>query len=253
MELAVAAWVFLVLLIKSPIVVDGTLTRVFHSDTAYSHAPSIRWISEYGVVPGLGNLLAPLAVDCLWFQPAALFGFSFLFPHRLHALMGFAVFWASCFAFGGVRDWVGGGAGRTPSNLFQALVMLPLLELGKYIISDSGDEPSAGFVLVTLALGCRYIERQCDVRGTRGLFMATAILALFSVGLKWSVSPLQLLAVAFILQRAQAAGRGVVGLRGGTRGCHAGPEADPKRHPVRLSRLSVSGPRLVRCPLEGAA
>ncbi|RYU56718.1 hypothetical protein EWI61_14370 [Methylolobus aquaticus] len=209
-ELAVAALVFLVLLIKSAIVVDGTLTRVFHSDTAYYHAPSIRWISEYGVVPGLGNLLAPLAVDYLWFQPAALFGFSFLLPHRLHALMGFVVFWAFCFAFGGLRDWVGGGAGRTPSNLFRALVMLPLLELGNYIVSDSGDEPSAVFVLVTLALGCRYIERQRDVRGTRALFMAIAILALFSVGLKWSVLPLLLLAAAFTLQRAQAAGRGLL-------------------------------------------
>ncbi len=205
-ELAVPALLFVVLLVKSAIVVDGTLTRVFHSDTAYYHAPSIRWISEYGVVPGLGNLLAPLAVDYLWFQPAALFGFSFLLPHRLHALMGFVVFWAFCFAFGGLREWVGGGAGRTPSNLFRALVMLPLLELGNYIVSDSGDEPSAVFVLVTLALGCRYIERQRDARETSALFMAIAILALFSVGLKWSVLPLLLLAAAFTLQRAQAAG-----------------------------------------------
>ena len=205
-QLAVPALVFLVLLVKSAIVVDGTLTRVFHSDTAYYHAPSIRWISEYGVVPGLGNLLAPLAVDYLWFQPAALFGFSFLLPDRLHALMGFVVFWAFCFAFGGLREWVGGGAGRTPSNLFRALVMLPLLELGNYIVSDSGDEPSAVFVLVTLALGCRYIERQNDVRGSRSLFIAIAILALFSVGLKWSVLPLLLLVAAFTLQRAQAAG-----------------------------------------------
>jgi hypothetical protein len=205
-QLAVPALVFLVLLIKSAIVVDGTLTRVFHSDTAYYHAPSIRWISEYGVVPGLGNLLAPLAVDYLWFQPGALFGFTLLLPHRLHALMGFVVFWAFCFAFGGLRDWVGGGAGRTPSNLFRALMMLPLLELGNYIVSDSGDEPSAVFVLITLALGCRYIERQSDTRDSRSLFVAIAILAVFSVGLKWSVLPLLLLAAAFTLQRARVVG-----------------------------------------------
>lgn len=53
---AVVGLVFVLLAIKSAIVVEGTLTKVFHSDTAYYHAPSIRWIAEYGVVPGLGNL-----------------------------------------------------------------------------------------------------------------------------------------------------------------------------------------------------
>lgn len=203
---AVPVVVLVLLLIKSAIAVDGTLTKVFHSDTAYYHGPSIRWIAEYGVVPGLGNLLSPLAVDYLWFQPGALFGFAFLLPHRLHALMGFTAFWAFCFAWGGLRAWVGGGAGRSPSNLFRALMLFPLLELSNYIVSDSGDEPSAVFVLVAIALGCRYVERARDLKASRALFAAILILVLFSVGLKWSVLPLLVLGAVFALQRAAIAG-----------------------------------------------
>lgn len=198
--------VLLVFAIKSAIAVDGTLTEVFHSDTAYYHAPSIRWISEYGIVPGLGNLLSPLAVDYLWFQPAALFGFPFLLPHRLHALMGFTAFWAVCFALGGLRDWLGGSPGRTPSNLFRALTLLPLLELGNYIVSDSGDEPAAVFVLVAIALGCRFIEWRHREPGSRALFAAVLVLVLFTVGLKWSALPLAALAVSFTWNRARTTG-----------------------------------------------
>ena len=34
----------------------GTSTGIIHYDTGLYHAQSIRWIEEYGVVPGLGNL-----------------------------------------------------------------------------------------------------------------------------------------------------------------------------------------------------
>jgi hypothetical protein len=204
--LAVTLLVFLVFVIKSAVAVDGTLTEVFHSDTAYYHAPSIRWISEYGVVPGLGNLLSPLAVDYLWFQPAALFGFSFLLPHRLHALMGFTAFWAFCFALGGLKEWLSGNAGPTPSNLFRALSLVPLLEIGNYIVSDSGDEPAAVFVLVAVALGCRYIEWRHEPASSRALFLAVLILVSFAVGLKWSALPLAVLALSFTLHRVRAVG-----------------------------------------------
>lgn len=196
--------VFLLLKSALPVDIHGALAFMFHSDTAYYHAPSIRWISEYGVVPGLGNLLSPLAVDYLWFQPDALFGFSFLLPHRLHALSGFTVFWAYCFALGGFREFLLSKDGRVFSNAFRALMLLPLLELGNYIVSDSGDEPAALLVLITLALGCRYIERHGDSSSARPLFAAVAILAFFTVALKWSALPLLLLIMGFTLRNVRS-------------------------------------------------
>ena len=67
----------------------GTSTGFIHYDTGLYHAQSIRWIEEYGIVPGLGNLHSRLAYNSASFCLSALYSFSFLGGQSYHCCAGF--------------------------------------------------------------------------------------------------------------------------------------------------------------------
>ena len=67
----------------------GTSTGMIHYDTGLYHAQSIRWIEEYGVVPGLGNLHSRLAYNSASFCLTALYSFAFLGGQSYHVTAGY--------------------------------------------------------------------------------------------------------------------------------------------------------------------
>ena len=85
----------------------GTSTGIIHYDTGLYHAQSIRWIEEYGIVPGLGNLHSRLAYNSAAFCLSALYSFAFLGGQSYHCCAGFLGFLLAltCFeAFGRNRE-----------------------------------------------------------------------------------------------------------------------------------------------------
>lgn len=70
----------------------GTSTGIIHYDTGLYHAQSIRWIEEYGIVPGLGNLHSRLAYNSASFCLSALYSFAFLGGQSYHCCAGFLAF-----------------------------------------------------------------------------------------------------------------------------------------------------------------
>lgn len=70
----------------------GTSTGIIHYDTGLYHAQSIRWIEEFGIVPGLGNLHSRLAYNSASFCLSALYSFAFLGGQSYHACAGFVAF-----------------------------------------------------------------------------------------------------------------------------------------------------------------
>lgn len=60
-----------------------------HYDSDLYHAQSIRWIEEYGVVPGLGNIHVRFAYNSSFFALSALYSMKFLGGQPLHAVNGF--------------------------------------------------------------------------------------------------------------------------------------------------------------------
>ena len=60
-----------------------------HFDSGLYHAQSIRWIEEYGVVPGLANLHCRLAYNSSAFVLTALYSMKFLVGRSLHTVAGF--------------------------------------------------------------------------------------------------------------------------------------------------------------------
>lgn len=70
----------------------GTSTGIIHYDTGLYHAQSIRWIEEYGVVRGLGNLHSRLAYNSASFCLSALYSMAFLGGQSYHCCAGFLAF-----------------------------------------------------------------------------------------------------------------------------------------------------------------
>lgn len=58
-------------------------------DSDLYHAQSIRWIEEYGIVKGLGNLHVRFAYNSSSFALSALYSMKFLLGRSLHGLSGF--------------------------------------------------------------------------------------------------------------------------------------------------------------------
>ncbi len=70
----------------------GASRGIIHYDTSLYHAQSIRWIEEYGVVPGLGNLHSRLAYNSAAFCLSALYSMAFLGGQSYHCCVGFLAF-----------------------------------------------------------------------------------------------------------------------------------------------------------------
>lgn len=88
-----AVYVLLVLLMAY-----GTSRGYMHFDTGLYHAQSIRWIEEYGVVPGLGNVQARFGYNSAAFPLTALYSMKAVFGQSLHTTAGFFSLLGSVFA-----------------------------------------------------------------------------------------------------------------------------------------------------------
>lgn len=88
-----AAYVLLILLMAY-----GTSRGYMHFDTGLYHAQSIRWIEEYGVVPGLGNVQARFGYNSAAFPLTALYSMKGVFGQSLHTTAGFFALLGSIFA-----------------------------------------------------------------------------------------------------------------------------------------------------------
>ena len=79
--------IFLILLLL--VFSYGASRGYLHFDSGLYHAQSIRWIEEYGVVPGLANLHCRLAYNSSAFTLTALYSMEFLIGQSLHTVAGF--------------------------------------------------------------------------------------------------------------------------------------------------------------------
>jgi hypothetical protein len=88
--------VFVILLIIAFAFLTAQVPSAY--DTSLYHAQAIRWIEEYGVVPGLGNLHNRLAYNSSFMALQTLFSFRWLFGKSLHSVNGFVSVCAVCYA-----------------------------------------------------------------------------------------------------------------------------------------------------------
>lgn len=122
----------------------GTSHGYIHYDTGLYHAQAIRWIEEYGVVKGLGNLHCRLGYNSAAFPLTALYSFAFVSGRSYHVVSGFCALLLAfeCLGLGrNIRER------KLDTAAFARLMGLYYL----FMIYDEMISPASDYYMVTLA------------------------------------------------------------------------------------------------------
>lgn len=188
----------------------GTSRGIIHYDTGLYHAQSIRWIEEYGVVEGLGNLHCRLAYNSSAFCLSALYSFSFLGGQSYHCAAGFFALLLAGTCSEVVKAW------KRKRLLLADIARL----MGIYylmVIFDEMISPASDYfmVLTVFYLIIRYLELAEEGEKEWLPYALLALLGVYAVSLKLSAAFIVLLAVkpAGMLVKERN-GKGVAGFLG---------------------------------------
>jgi len=96
-----------------------------HADDSGCFSPLIKWMQEYGTVPGIANLDARLGYNSTWFDLQALFGFAFLKAGLFNDLNGLLFLYILVYSLYAVDKLLKGETSF--SNYCKALFFLPVL------------------------------------------------------------------------------------------------------------------------------
>lgn len=126
-------------------------------DTGLYHAQAVRWIEEYGVVPGLGNLHMRFAYNSAFMSLQALFSLGWLVGQSLHSLNGFFCLAALVYVCATIRLW---GEKRLQASDFLKCAMVIFIVQKRYDISSSGTDIWAMLLVFYIVIKwCEYLEQ----------------------------------------------------------------------------------------------
>lgn len=151
----------------------GTSRGIIHYDTSLYHAQSIRWIEEYGLVAGLGNLHSRLAYNSASFCLSALYSMAFLGGRSFHCCAGFLAYLLALVCTQGFRK----GMLRKPllSDFIRVMAIYYLMNIFDEMIS-----PASDYFMVLLAFFILIKWMDLLERGEQSYF-PYAVLCLMSV------------------------------------------------------------------------
>ena len=167
-------------------------TEIQHYDTYLYHAQSIRWIEDYGIVPGLGNLHNRLAYNSSIFSLQALFSLKFLLGKSLHSVNGFVVALLAGYT---VCTFKAFGKKKFFASDFMRLTMLIYLfeRQNCCMISSPGSDTLAlGLVVYILIKWTEYWE---NGEKRNAPYAVLCLLGVFAVTVKLSAGMIVLLTV----------------------------------------------------------
>ncbi len=169
-----------------------TVPYATHYDTGLYHAQSIRWIEEYGIVKGLGNLHNRLAYNSAFFSLQALFSLKFLVNQSLNTMNGFIAFLLLSYAV--ISQHALRKQKTVTSDLFKlGIIIYLLLSETKFFISSPGSDLAAlSLVLYLCAKWCELTETDHTDETAYGLL---CLLSLWAITIKLSAAMLILLAI----------------------------------------------------------
>lgn len=168
----------------------GASRGQIHYDTSLYHAQSIRWIEEYGVVKGLGNLHCRLAYNSSSFALSALYSMAFLGGNSLHCCAGFLAFLlaAVCLEMGSSLR-----AGRLRTSDFARVMCVYYL----VNIFDEMISPASDYFMVLLAfyIVIRFLDLLESGERTVLPYGLLCVLGVFLLTVKLSAALILLLTV----------------------------------------------------------
>ena len=179
-------WLYLLVFV---VMAYGTSHGLMHYDTDLYHAQSIRWIEEYGVVRGLGNLHLRLGYNSAAFVLSALYSFGFM-GQSMHVMAGY---FALMLAWQCI-DIVGIVRRRHPilSDLVRLVSIYYL-----FTIYDEMVSPASDYFMTTLVLYIVIHWLDLYAMHERS-FLPHALLSIAALGamtIKLSAAPLVLLSI----------------------------------------------------------
>lgn len=118
-----AIWLFFLLLVFVMACISYMPSS--HADDSGCFSPVIKWIQEYGTVPGIANLDARLGYNSTWFDLQALFGFAFLKAGLFNDLNGLLFLYILIYSLHAIDKLLKGQSSFI--NYFKALFFLPVL------------------------------------------------------------------------------------------------------------------------------
>lgn len=185
-------WMWFPLAFFIVIILLLTSSAIRHYDTTLYHAQTIRWIEEYGVVKGLGNLHNRFAYNSSFFCLQALFGMKFLFGQSMHSVNGFIACFFVVYAWTSIKYFK---EKKIFVSDFLRLCMIVYLELEstyKCISSPESDFFAIGLFFYIIIKMLSFIE---DNEQDTFPYALLAILGVFAVSLKLSVAMIVLVAL----------------------------------------------------------
>ena len=144
-------------------------------DTYLYHIQAIRWIEEYGAVPGLGNLHNRFAYNSAFLPLQALFSFSWV-TDPLHTLNGFLGIFFVIYAV--MTNHIFTSEDNTLSD-FLKLIVFPYILLNRRTISSPNTDTLAMLLVLYITIKwCECIEKEEEIQ-------SYGVLCLFSV---WAIT-----------------------------------------------------------------
>jgi len=189
-------YILLLFLITFFIILIKTSSSPILYDTGLYHAQAIRWIEEYQVIPGLGNLHGRFAFNSSWFLPSALFSFAFFNLQSFHVLNGLFLMFGILFSLGGIHKII--NRDFRLSNIIKTCVFGLLIILYSGAVSSPSPDLPVAFLIWFLFI--LFLEKIEDVNYYS--FDISSILivmiAVFILTIKISASPIIILPIFII-------------------------------------------------------
>ena len=155
-----------------------TMKAPYFSDTYLYHVQAIRWIEEYGVVPGLGNFHSRFAYNSACMSLHALFSFSWFFEQPLHVVNGFLGCFFSAYAL--ITNKLFTKSESRLSDMLKCAIIIYVLVSRINISSPGSDMPA---MLIVLYVMCKWSE--CNENRENSQSLEYGVLCLFAA---WAVS-----------------------------------------------------------------
>lgn len=185
-----AAWRILAMLFCFVLTLVWTTQSPGQYDTGLYHAQAVRWIEDYGVVPGLGNLHMRLAYNSAFMSLQALFSLGWLLGQSLHSLNGFFCLAALIYVCATVRLW---GEGSLRASDFLKCVMVVFVVQKRYDISSSGTDIWA--MLLVLYIFVKWSEYWESGREDGSLYGWLCLVSVYAATVKLSAASAAVLAL----------------------------------------------------------
>lgn len=185
-----APWRIAALLFCFVLTLVWTVQSPGQYDTGLYHAQAIRWVEEYGVVPGLGNLHMRLAYNSAFMSLQALFSLGWLLGQSLHSLNGFFCLAALFYAVSTVRLW---GKDSLKTSDFLKCVMIIYVVQKRYDIASSGTDIWA--MLLILYIFTKWSEYREGGKEDGILYGHLCLVSVYAATVKLSAAAVVLLAV----------------------------------------------------------